>query len=306
VRGVGRILGGRLTSYIGAGMMVSFAAFFGALAYLYALARDTLDEDEARFALWALATYPFALFFGAIYVEPLMLLGMTATFYHFTHARFGRAALWGLLVGLTKTNGFLLSIPLAMLAVSGPTMRARRAEPSDRAGEDGARWSIAKAISAAAMPGIGMLLYSAYVWQVAGDPLGWLKAHGAWGREYQGLVTLVGDRVNIIANAGVEGYVASLPLDVINALGVCFVLAAVWPVARKLGVAYAVLILVFILPPLAAGGLVSAGRFSSVLFPAFIWLAAVVPPKHRPAWLASFAAFQALNAAMFYTWRQLY
>jgi hypothetical protein len=156
------------------------------------------------------------------------------------------------------------------------------------------------------MPGIGMLLYSAYVWQVAGDPLGWLKAHGAWGREYQGLVTLVGDRVNIIANVGVGGYVASLPLDVINALGVCFVLAAVWPVGRKLGLAYAVLILVFILPPLAAGGLVSAGRFSSVLFPAFIWLAAVVPPKHRPAWLASFAAFQALNAALFYTWRQLY
>ena len=78
-----------------------------------------------------------------------MLLGMTATFYHFTHARFGRAALWGLLVGLTKTNGFLLSIPLAMLAVSGPTTRARRAEPSDRADEDGARWSIVKAISAA-------------------------------------------------------------------------------------------------------------------------------------------------------------
>jgi hypothetical protein len=309
VRGVGRILGGRLTSYIGAGMMVSFAAFFGALAYLYALARDTLDEEEARFALWALATYPFALFFGAIYVESLMLLGMTATFYHFTHARFGRAALWGLLVGLTKTNGFLLSIPLAMLAISDPTRHVRRAAPSDRAdqaGEDGERWNVLKAMAAAAMPGVGMLLYSAYVWQVAGDPLGWLKAHGAWGREYQGLVTLVGDRVNIIANAGVEGYVASLPLDLINALGVCFVLAAVWPVGRKLGVAYAVLILVFILPPLAAGGLVSAGRFSSVLFPAFIWLAAVVPPKHRPAWLASFAAFQALNAAMFYTWRQLY
>jgi Mannosyltransferase (PIG-V) len=300
VRGVGRILGGRLTSYISAGMMVSFAAFFGALVYLYALARDTLDEDQARFALWALATYPFALFFGAIYVEPLMLLGMTATVYHFTHARFGRAAMWGVLVGLTKTNGFLLSIPLAILAVSG------RAGRAGHAGEDGAHWNILRAISAAAMPGIGMLLYSAYVWQVAGDPLEWLKAHGAWGREYQGLVTLVGDRVNIIANAGVEAYVASLPLDVINALGVCFVLAAVWPVARKLGVAYAVLILVFILPPLAAGGLVSAGRFSSVLFPAFIWLAAAVPPRHRPAWLASFAAFQALNAAMFYTWRQLY
>ena len=58
VRGVGRILGGRLTSYIGAGMLVSFAAFFGALVYLYALARDTLDEDEARFALWAIGDVP--------------------------------------------------------------------------------------------------------------------------------------------------------------------------------------------------------------------------------------------------------
>jgi hypothetical protein len=313
VRGVGRILGGRLTSYIGAGMLVSFAAFFGALVYFYALARDMLDEDQARFALWALATYPFALFFGAIYVEPLMLLGMTATFYYFTRARFGRAAVWGLLVGLTKTNGFLLSIPLAMLAISrqaGLAGLAARAGETDRAGQAGLAgrpsWNTLKAIAAASMPGIGMLLYSAYVWQVAGDPLGWLKAHGAWGREYQGLVTLVGDRVNIIANAGVEAYVASLPLDVINALGVGFVLAVVWPVARRLGVAYAVLILVFILPPLAAGGLISAGRFSSVLFPAFIWLAAAVPSKHRPAWLASFAAFQALNAAMFYTWRQLY
>ena len=118
LRGVGRILGGYLTGYIAAGMIVSIAAFLGALAYLYVLARDSLGEDEARFALWLTATYPFALFFSAIYAEPLLLLGMVATFYHFTNARFGRAAIFGLLVGLTKTNGFLLSIPLAMLAVS--------------------------------------------------------------------------------------------------------------------------------------------------------------------------------------------
>jgi hypothetical protein len=301
VRTVGRILGGRLTSYIAAATLVSFVTFFGALVYLYGLARDTLGEDEARFALWAAATYPFALFYSAIYVEPLFLLGLTATFYHFTQARFGRAALWGVLVGLTKTNGFLLSIPLALLAITGtPAFR-------DRAGRlDRERWKLVPAMAAAAMPGVGMLIFSAFAWQVSGDPLGWLRAHGAWGREYQGLVTLVGDRVNIIANAGVEGYVASLPHDLINALGVIFVLAAVWPVARTLGVAYAVFILVFILPPLAAGGLISAGRFSAVLFPAFIWLAGVVPARHRPAWLASFAAFQALNAAMFYTWRPLY
>jgi len=304
VRGVGRILGGRLTSYIGAGVIVSVGSFFLALIYLYALARDTLGEDEARFAVWAVAAYPFALFFGAIYTEPLLLLGMTATFYHFTHGRYVRAAAWGVLVGLTKTNGFLVSIPLAMLALQAAQGGLGR--QGGPAGPGGRARQVATAMLAAAGPGIGMLIYSAYVWQLTGDPLGWLRAHGAWGREYSGLLTLVGDRVNIIANAGVEGYVASLPHDLINALGVIFVLAAVWPVARKLGLAYAVFILIYMLPPMAAGGLISAGRFSSVLFPAFLWLAGAVPPRHRPAWIASFAAFQALNAAMFYTWRPLY
>jgi|KBSMisStandDraft_5_1062788.scaffolds.fasta_scaffold19838_2 hypothetical protein len=304
VRGVGRILGGRLTSYIGAGVIVSVGSFFLALIYLYALARDTLGDDEARFAVWAVAAYPFALFFGAIYTEPLLLLGMTATFYHFTHGRYVRAAAWGVLVGLTKTNGFLVSIPLAMLALQAAQGGLGR--QGGPAGPGGRARQVATAMLAAAGPGIGMLIYSAYVWQLTGDPLGWLRAHGAWGREYSGLLTLVGDRVNIIANAGVEGYVASLPHDLINALGVIFVLAAVWPVARKLGLAYAVFILIYMLPPMAAGGLISAGRFSSVLFPAFLWLAGAVPPRHRPAWIASFAAFQALNAAMFYTWRPLY
>jgi len=118
VRVVARILGGYVPDYIGAGLFISFAAFFGALVYLYALARDSLGEDEARFALWLAATYPFALFFSAIYAEPLLLLGLVATFYYFTNGRFARATMFGLLVGLTKTNGFLLSIPLAMLAVS--------------------------------------------------------------------------------------------------------------------------------------------------------------------------------------------
>ena len=97
-----------------------------------------------------------------------------------------------------------------------------------------------------------------------------------------------------------------VPLDLLNAVGVIFVLATVWPVARRLGLAYAVFILINILPPLAEGGMLSAGRFSSVLFPAFIWLAGAVPARHRAGWVASFAANQALNATLFYTWRQLF
>jgi hypothetical protein len=85
-----------------------------------------------------------------------------------------------------------------------------------------------------------------------------------------------------------------------------FALGAAVPVWRRLGLPFALFILVNMLPPLATGGLLSAGRFSAVLFPAFLWLASAVPPTQRGAWIASFSALQALNAALFYTWRPLY
>jgi hypothetical protein len=116
----------------------------------------------------------------------------------------------------------------------------------------------------------------------------------------------VTDRYTYIASQGVYNYVSQAPLDLLNALGVIFVLATAWPVARRFGLAYAAFILINILVPVADGGLLSAGRFSSVLFPAFLWLASVVPPRHRSAWVATFAASQALNASLFYTWRPLY
>jgi hypothetical protein len=158
----------------------------------------------------------------------------------------------------------------------------------------------------AAMPGIGVLLYSAFVWTLTGNPLAWAEGHAAWGREYQGLSSVVAEQYGWLATMGLSAYASQAPSELLNALGVVFVLVAAWPVARRLGVAYAVLILVNILPPLAAGGLLSAGRFSSVLFPAHIWFASVVPERHRTGWLAGFMAVQAFGAALFYTWHELY
>ena len=136
--------------------------------------------------------------------------------------------------------------------------------------------------------------------------LAWAMGHAAWGRQYGGLTRLIAVRYGYIANAGLLQYVSREPYDVLNGLAVLFVLATAWPVTRRFGLAYAAFILVGILPPLAAGGLMSAGRFSSVLFPAFLWLGAVVPSRQRAGWIAAFAAIQAFNAALFYTWRPLF
>jgi hypothetical protein len=286
---VGRLFGGDMIGYVAAGTVISLASFFGALIYLHALARDRFGDQVAAGSIWLLAAYPFAIFFGALYTESLFLLGTVGAFFHFSRQQFGRAAAWGLLVGLTRLNGALLVLPLAWLAMS---MAAPRLKP--------------RALAAAAAPGVGLAIYALFIWRLTGSPITFATSHLAWGRSYQGLGSLVTQQYSILANAGLSGYVGTPGYDVLNAIGALFAVVTIWPVGRRLGLPYGLFMVINILPALASGGLLSAGRFSSVLFPSFIWLASAVPANHRAAWIASFAAMQAFSAALFYTWRPLF
>ena len=75
---------------------------------------------------------------------------------------------------------------------------------------------------------------------------------------------------------------------------------------RRFGLPYAVFIILNLLPPMSAGGMLSMGRVTSVLFPVFLWLGAAVPAHQRTAWIVGFAMLQGLVAVMFFTWRPLY
>jgi hypothetical protein len=308
VRGVARLCGNSREAYVIGGTLVSFALLLVALAYLFRLARETLTDDQASAALWLLAAYPFALFYGAIYTESLYLAGVLGAFYHFRHRQFARAASWGWIVGLTRPNGFLVCVPLALMAIE-QWRPWRAARPPGLSTSSTDRRLLAAALVAAAMPAVGVLTYSVFVYGLTGHPLAWLAGHAAWGRHYQGLpglTQLVADRYGFISRTGILRYTSEQPYDAVNLCGVVFVILAAWPVARRFGFAYAAFILINMLPPLAAGGFLSAGRFSSVMFPVFLWLAAAIPARHRPAWLVTFAALQAFNAVLFYTWRPLY
>jgi hypothetical protein len=305
MRIVGRLFGGSTPAFLLGGTLIVLLAFLAALIYLYRFARDVLGDDErAQYAIWLLAAYPFAVFYSSVYTESLFLLGAVGAFYHFRRGELLRAGLFGLLVGLTRPNGCFLSIPLGLLAI-GPWLPAWLSGGPDSSRPKEPRRLVME-LAAAAMPGIGVLLYSAFIWQLAGDPLAWAAGHIAWGRSYQGLSVLVVERFDYISQMGFYRYTSDLSADLLHATGVIFVLAATWGVYRRLGLAYVVFILINILPPLAAGGLLSAGRFTSVLFPAFVFFAAVIPARHRTAWVAAFMAVQAMNAALFYTWRGMY
>ena len=79
-----------------------------------------------------------------------------------------------------------------------------------------------------------------------------------------------------------------------------------WPVLRRLGLAYAAFVLVNLVPPLLAGGVLSMGRLTSTLFPVFLALAAILPRRAVPPLITAFALGQGLAAALFFTWRPLY
>lgn len=286
-----------------AGVVVSLVAFFAALVYLLRLGRDLLgDEDQAVAAVTFLAAYPFAIFYSAAYTEALFLLAMVGAVYHFRRDERVAAAGWGALAGLTRPNGAFLSVVLGLmvLQIAWREWRDRR---------EGAAFAWGRhldRLATASAPGMGMLVYSTYILFLTGHPLQWTAQNAAWGRTYRPLDTVVTDRLDYISQNGLYGYLSSQTIDLFYLASVAFILAAVWPVFRRFGLPYAVLLLITVLPPMAAGGLLSMGRVTSVLFPAFLWLGAVVPPPHRTAWVAGLAGLQALAAVLFFTWRPLY
>jgi hypothetical protein len=150
-----------------------------------------------------------------------------------------------------------------------------------------------------------MLAYSAYVKHLTGSWFGWARLHEAWGRSYQGLAPAT--RVfTWVSDEGLLHVVQGLPFDALNALGVIFALLLLWPVLRRLGVAYAVFVAINLIPPLFAGGVLSMGRLTATLFPIFLALAAIVPRRFVTPLVTAFATGQGLAAALFFTWRELF
>lgn len=295
------VLLGRQTVWVG--VAISIVAFYLAMTYFLRFARLMLkDEQQAVTAVALLAMYPFALFFSTAYTEGLFLLTVIATVYHFHQRQWVRAFVWGVVSGLTRPNGSLLSIVLALMAIAPlwDAARKRVTMPADGWG------SLIRKIVVAGAPGYGMLLFSAYIYTLTGNPFMWTRQNIAWGRVYRGLDSIVSDRVDFIAANGLYSYASTQTIDFFYAVFVALAVVAVWPVFRRFGVAYAAFILITILPPMAAGGMLSMGRVTSVLFPVFLWLGGAIPDRHRVAWITAFAVLQSFVAVMFFTWRPLY
>jgi hypothetical protein len=128
--------------------------------------------------------------------------------------------------------------------------------------------------------------------------------HEAWGRTWGTRPLQQG--WEWLTSEGLMAVLQGVPFDTLNTLGVVFAVVLLWPVVRRLGAAYAVFVLVNLVPPVFAGGALSMGRVTSTIFPLFIALAAALRPAAVPACAAAFAIVQGLIAVLFFTWREMF
>ena len=285
----------RQVHLVWAGVLISLAAFAGALIVLYRWAERHGGPEAARSTVVLLSAYPFAVFFSAPYTESVFLLLVVGACYAFETGRLSIAAALALLAGLTRPNGVMLSVLLGVLALR----ELRESEP-------GALGRALRRLSVAAMPVVGLLAYSAYMNAVTGDPFAWMEAQAAWGRDRALTMEHYGWIGRTIREDGILPYVRALPVEALQVVAVLFAFALVLPVWRRVGPAYALFVLANLLPPLAQGGFLSMGRFTSTLFPLFLALALILPAERRTNWAVGFALGQGLVAAMFFTWRPIY
>src|SRR3954463_3277643 len=110
-----------------AGTLVSLACFAVALVLLHRLTELELGAPAARATVWALALFPGAVFFSAVYSEALYLALSVGCLYAARTGRFGWAALAGALGAATRSAGVVLVVPLAVMWLGQRDRRVRDA-----------------------------------------------------------------------------------------------------------------------------------------------------------------------------------
>jgi hypothetical protein len=260
MRALGELFGGEQFHYFIAGMVISRVAFLAALVFLFYLVRLDADDAAAQRTVLYVAIFPFAFFYARVYSESLFLLTTVASVYWFRTRRWELGGLAGCLASLTRVNGVLSVATLALIA-------------APVAGRQLQRWVRPLLALAAVVMGIG--LFSAYSYSVAGSPVAWALAIEEWngyqpgGAPWAPLIALLRQLVNRPLAFMAE---SNGPYDTLNGLTAALFVASIPFVWRRFGAAYGIHMLVNLWLPLSSGRFEGLGRYCAVLFPFFIWL----------------------------------
>jgi len=150
-----------------AGYVIANVCFFIALILLYKLIELDFDDRIARGTLWALALFPTAFFFSAVYTESPFLMMVVGSLLAARRGNWWLAGAVGALAALTRSYGMFLMLPLAVLFIQDRGFYLRRMFPTGLA---------------VGLPLLGPAIFSWHLDRVWGDPWGWRTVQNQWNR----------------------------------------------------------------------------------------------------------------------------
>lgn len=306
-----------------AGVAISLGAFFCGLVCVHRLAALDLGPEDARTSVLALALFPTAFAFSAVYTEGLFLALSAGAILAGRTGRWGWAGVLGALAAATRSTGVLLLVPLALLFLYGP-----RTDRPGAGAATGSRWRPRHrldrdAVWLLAVP-LGLGAYLAYLAAATGDPLAPFEQQAQWFREFagpfggawDGAVAAWDGARQLLSGAREPVYFKPAggdPFDVAahnlgNFAFLVFAAVAGVGVLRRLPAAYGAWVFVGVALPLSnpvgPEPLASFPRYIAVLFPLHMWLAAWAREhRARGVTLAVSAVLLAVLSGLFTSWR---
>src|SRR5262245_59033716 len=161
---------------VGAGLLISNVALFGALLILYRLTAgddgDSRGHEAGLAACAALLLFPMSLFLSAVYAESLFLLLALAAFAWSARGSLAAAGAAAGLAALTRPFGVMLALPLLLEWWS----LRHRAETSIPGGSRPAAWTFCFALAPPACLGLFML----YCGRTFSDPMAFFHRQARW------------------------------------------------------------------------------------------------------------------------------
>ncbi|MCL5258406.1 MAG: glycosyltransferase family 39 protein [Firmicutes bacterium] len=249
------ILGKLVGNHLVAGLVISNAAFFFGLLFLYKLVEHEFDRTVARRAIFYVSIFPTAIFFSAVYTESLFFMLTVASFYYMRERKWWLAGFIGFFAALTRAEGVLLAIPFCIEWYAAYRSALRRALPQ---------------LAAAAQIPLGLAVYMGYLWVLNGDPLYFSHVQAHWHRHLAMPWTSVVNSIHLIATAVNPQTIANQSLELAFTALMIGVLIAGW---NRLRPSYVAWMGLSILVPMSTSSLMSMQRFALVLFPMFAILA---------------------------------
>ncbi|HUN10315.1 MAG TPA: mannosyltransferase family protein [Aggregatilineales bacterium] len=260
--------------FVWVGLLISNGCFMAACLLLYKQVKTDYNERIGWWSAVAMACYPTAFYFNALYPEALFILLSIAVYWFACRSQYGWSAVCVALASITRPVGLLLLIiPLVELLARRP------------------KHLVLHLVGILTIGSLGVGLYALYLWGVHGSPIAFAQAQSEWGGSW--VIPGTGFITSMQVTLGLAGEPADWFMRVVSlhdwVSSLLFLILTVvayrWVRHSLFLYMFAGMLLLLVLHGPFSFGLWSMPRYVVALYPGFILLGIFLAYWPRLRWV---------------------